>query len=196
MDKGRHPLAGHQPLQKPPCGKLGNRAMIGGHSGGHTMSATLRALAASLVVLASPMLAVPSALSQEMVDATDPAKLGEILKAFGIARQEANSNNGNPQIDGRADGKAYKLFFYGCTEKANCQSVQFWAYWDVEVAVDRINAWNRDTRYGKVYLDEDKDLVLEYDINLAHGASDRNFEESADIWVRLLGKVDKELASN
>jgi hypothetical protein len=160
------------------------------------MFSTLRALAASLALLAMPALHATPASSQDMIDATDPAKLGEILKAFGIARQEANSNNGNPQIDGRADGKAYKLFFYGCTEKANCQSVQFWAYWDLEVPLDRVNAWNKDTRYGKVYLDDDKDLVLEYDINLAHGASDRNFEESADIWVRLLGKVDKELASN
>lgn len=151
---------------------------------------SLRLSLAGLALFATPVLA------QETIDAKDPAKLEAILKGFGVARIEANSNTGNPQIDGRADGKAYKLFFYGCTEKANCKSVQFWAYWDQEATVDKLNEWNRDTRYGKVYLDKDSDVVLEYDINMVNGVSDRTFEDSADIWVQLLGRVDKEVLGN
>lgn len=129
----------------------------------------------------------------DLVDATDPARLAAVLKGFGIARVEANSNSGNPQIDGRAEGKPYKLFFYGCTEKANCKSVQFWAYWDDDAPLEALNAWNRDTRYGKVYLDEDQDVVLEFDVNMVFGATEKTFEDNADIWVSLLGRVEKDV---
>lgn len=146
--------------------------------------------------LAGLALCVAPAFAQETIDATEPSKLEAILKGFGIARIEANSNSGNPQIDARADGKPYKLFFYGCTEKANCKSVQFWAYWDQEVPIEKLNEWNKNTRYGKVYLDDDKDVVLEYDVNTMYGITDRTFEDSADIWVRLLGRVEKEIIAN
>lgn len=126
-------------------------------------------------------------------DARDPARLAGLLRGFGIARVETNSNTGNPMIDGRADGKTYKMFFYGCTDNVDCKSVQFWAYWDKEVAVDKLNAWNRDTRYGKVYRDADEDVVLEYDVNMIHGMTERNFEDNVDIWVTLIARVEKEI---
>lgn len=146
--------------------------------------------------LAGLALVVTPALAQESIGANDPAKLEAILKGFGVARIEVNGNTGNPQIDGRADGKPYKLFFYGCVEKANCRSVQFWAYWDDEAPVEALNAWNRDTRYGKVYLDNDNDVVLEYDVNTIHGIGEKTFEDSANIWVQLLGRVQKEIYGN
>ena len=133
--------------------------------------------------------------SGELIDATDPEKLAAILKGFGIARIETSSSTGNPKIGGRADGKEYQLYFYGCTDHKNCRSVQFWAYWDKDVAADKLNVWNKDTRYGKVYSDDDKDLVLEYDINMISGVSELTFEDSAEIWVELLSSVDKELVS-
>jgi hypothetical protein len=163
-----------------------DRALFGGHP-------MLKSLRVSLALLS---LAATPALAQETIDATDPTKLEAILKGFGVARIEANSNSGNPQIDGRADGKSYKLFFYGCSEKVNCKSVQFWAYWDQEAEVEKLNAFNKDTRYGKVYLDDDKDVILEFDVNMVYGISEKTFEDNADIWVTLLGRVDKDVLGN
>ncbi len=143
----------------------------------------------------APPSAAPAApaAAQDMIDATDPERIAAILKGFGIARVEANSNSGNPQIDGRADGKPYKLFFYGCKDNRNCKSVQFWAYWDDETPLEALNSWNKDTRYGKVYLDDDEDVVLEYDVNLVNGVSERTFEDNADIWTSLLSSVEKKI---
>jgi hypothetical protein len=164
--------------------------MIRGLSEAIHMLNSLRLSLAGLVLLATP------ALSQENLDATDPSRIEAILKGFGIARVEANSNSGNPQVDGRADGKAYKLFFYGCTENANCKSVGFWAYWDDEVPIDKLNAWNKDTRYGKLYLDDDQDVILELDVNLSKGVAEKTFEDTASIWVDLMGRVEKEVIGN
>ncbi len=141
----------------------------------------------------SPPSAAAPAQASDMIDATDPDKLAAILKGFGIARVETSSSTGNPKISARADGKEFQLYFYGCTDNANCRSVQFWAYWDKDVALDALNAWNKDTRYGKVYLDEDKDVILEYDVNMVSGVSDRTFEDSAEVWTELLSSVEKKL---
>jgi len=153
-------------------------------------------LAATRQAVAAAAIGTEAGEPSDTAFARDPHRLAEILKGFGSARIEVNSNTGNPQIDGRTDGKSYKLFFYGCTDKANCKSVQFWAYWDMEAPVDRLNAWNRDTRYGKVYLDGDNDVVLEYDVNMIYGMTDRTFEDNVDIWVTLLGRVEKEIVNN
>ena len=149
----------------------------------------LHALRLSLVGL----LLISTPAWAQSIDATDPSRLEAILKGFGVARVEKNSDSGNPQIDGRTDGKPYKLFFYGCKDNANCRSVQFWAYWDDEAPLEKLNAWNRSTRYGKVYLDGDNDVVLEFDVNMINGMDEKTFEDSADIWGQLIGRVEKEI---
>lgn len=128
----------------------------------------------------------------QLVDASDPEAIEAILKGFGSARI-GQSSSGNPKISGRTDGKAYELFFYGCSENKNCKSVQFWAYWDKEASLDALNNWNKQIRYGKVYLDDEQDIVLEFDVNLVNGVDVRTMEDNVDLWVTLLGRVQKEL---
>jgi len=131
--------------------------------------------------------------AQELIDGTSPEAVVDILKGFGSARLDANQTTGNPQISGRSDGKAYEVFFYGCKDKKDCGSIQFWAYWDGTPELSKVNEWNKNTRYGKVYLDQDEDLVLEFDINLLYGVHPKTVEDSADVWVRLMTKVQNEI---
>lgn len=133
------------------------------------------------------------AAGQELITAAQPERVEAILKGFGIARLGAHKSNGDPQISGRADGKTYEVFFYGCTANANCASIQFWSYWSKQVALEEINAWNAKSRYGKVYNDADGDLVLEYDVNLGVGVDERTLEGDADLWIRLLASVEDDL---
>jgi hypothetical protein len=143
--------------------------------------------------LVAASLAGPAA-AQEAIDGTNPEAIVDILKGFGIARLETASSTGNPKISGRADGKAYEVFFYGCDDaKANCNSIQFWAYWDQDAPLETINGWNKDTRYGKVYVDQDSDIVLEYDVNLLGGISAETLEDNAVIWVQLLARVEEDV---
>lgn len=132
------------------------------------------------------------AAAQELINGSEPERIETIMKAFGIARLETDSE-GDPKISGRADGKVYTVYFYGCTDNQNCKSLQFWTYWDQEVPLDRVNDWNREVRFGKVYIDDEDDLVLEMDVNLVHGIHERTLEEDADIWMRLIGRVEKEI---
>ena len=134
-------------------------------------------------------LAATGASAQDLVDGKDAEAIAALLKGFGSARVETDSD-GDPRIAGRADGKPYKVHFYGCKENKDCTNIQFWAYWEGAVELEKVNEWNRDTRFGKLYVDADGDLVLEYDVNLIGGISERTLEDDGDVWVTLLSRVE------
>ena len=47
-----------------------------------------------------------------------------------------------------------------CTDNANCEDVNFYSgFLDNKPDLETINAWNRDKRFGKAYLDSDLDAV-------------------------------------
>ena len=132
------------------------------------------------------------AVAQELIDGKKPKAIEAILKGFGIARLETDSE-GDPKISGRTDGKAYTVHFYNCTDNKDCSSIQFWTYWDEEATLDKVNEWNKDTRFGKLYIDGDNDVILEYDVNLLGGISEKTLEDDADVWVTLISRVESKV---
>jgi hypothetical protein len=142
--------------------------------------------------LAASVLGASPVTAQEMIDATQPERIAELLKGFGIARLGTHSD-GEPLISGRINGKTYEVFFFDCNDGKECRNIQFWAYWDEPAQLDAINAWNRQTWFGRTYLDEEDDLVLEYAVNLSHGVAEQTLEDSADIWMRMLKGVEEDI---
>jgi hypothetical protein len=62
------------------------------------------------------------------------------------------------------------------TDKPN--SLNFYTYEDggtVDLAA--ANAWNKDYKYSKVYLDDDKDVTLELDLDLTGGVTERRIRD-------------------
>ena len=84
-------------------------------------------------------------------------------------------------------GIPYQLYFMNCTDSTNCEDVQFYSgFLDVKPDLERINAWNRDKRFGKAYLDSDLDAVIEWDVNLEHGLTRENMDAAFSLWWLLL----------
>lgn len=74
-----------------------------------------------------------------------------------------------------------------CTDNANCEDLNFYAgFLDNKQTLEVINAWNRDKRFGKAYLDADLDAVVEFDVNLEHGVSRANLDAAFGIWSIIL----------
>ena len=97
------------------------------------------------------------------------------------------TSEGNPTISGRIDGVSYQVFFMNCTDGANCEDINFYAgFLDLKPTLDVINAWNRDKRFGKAYLDSDLDAVIEWDVNLEHGVTRENLDAAVGIWQLIL----------
>lgn len=144
------------------------------------------------IILAVSLAALsPWAAMASNVSAGDPEVLAEIMRGYGSATISTDSS-GDPKIEGRIDGTRYNVLFYGCKQNTNCGSVQFTTAWSHPgISLDTINDWNRDKRFGKAYLDSDGDPALEMNVNLRHGVSRKNFDDTVDFW-RLVLKTFKE----
>lgn len=138
-------------------------------------------------VLASLLLS--SAAMAQNIDATQPDSILNIARGVGSA-DLSTSEQGDPMISGRIDGTRYTLFFFGCTNKVNCTSIQFYAGWEMEnpVSTRDLNDWNRTKRYGRAYLDNSNDPVVEMDVVMEHGISRRNLEANFDLWKTVMSQ--------
>lgn len=130
-----------------------------------------------------------SALSAQAQTVVDGAQVDEILnlaRGYGSASLETQSN-GDPKITGKVEGVTYQVFFMNCTNNTNCEDLNFYAgFLDNKQTLDVINAWNRDKRFGKAYLDSDLDAVIEFDVNLEHGVTRDNLDAAFPLWTLIL----------
>jgi len=127
-----------------------------------------------------------SAQAQSMIDGSQVDEILNIARGYGSATLEAQSN-GDPKISGKMEGVTYQVFFMNCTDNANCEDLNFYAgFLDNKQTLEAINAWNRDKRFGKAYLDSDLDAVIEFDINLEHGVSQKNLDSAFELWSLVL----------
>ena len=126
------------------------------------------------------------AAAQTIVDGNQVEAIVTMARTIGTASLEKQSN-GDPRIAGTANGIGYQLFFLNCTDNAACEDINFYAgFLDNKPAMDAMNAWNRDKRFGNAYLDADLDAVIEYDVNLEHGVTRENLEAAFSLWTLLL----------
>ncbi len=126
-------------------------------------------------------------VAQTLIEASDVDAIANIARGYGSATVQVDSI-GDPQIVGRIDGVQYTVNFYGCTNGQNCTTLQFRAAWTNPggVTFDDMNRWNQDKRFGKAYLDQDNDPIIEWDVNLFGGVSTRNLDDTFDWWKLVL----------
>lgn len=135
-----------------------------------------------LLALVAPLCVAQPAAAVELIDGTDPTQILDIVKGFGSA-ELATDGAGDPSITGRMEGIRYGIFFYGCTDGRDCSELQLSTGWtDSRPDLERLNAWNRDHRYGKAYIDDENDPCLEMTVNLKYGVTRENLEDTIDWW--------------
>jgi hypothetical protein len=145
---------------------------------------TMKKRTASSVVAASlfACLAATPVYAAKLISAEDPDVILAMANAHGSASLTTDSE-GDPKIVGTIDGTRYSILFYGCSNGTDCDDIQFTAAWGgYRVPMRDINAWNRDMRYGKAYLDDENDPVLEMTVNIDYGVSKRNLDDTFNWW--------------
>jgi len=142
-------------------------------------------------LLAGSALALGLAFSgqaQELLDGSHVEEIMNIARGYGSATL-TTQDNGNPKITGRIEGIGYQVYFMNCENNANCEDINFYTgFLDNKQAMDAINAWNRDMRFGRAYLDSDLDAVIEYDVNLEYGVSRENLDAAFSVWSGILSR--------
>ncbi|MEX8503663.1 MAG: YbjN domain-containing protein [Leptothrix ochracea] len=151
-----------------------------------TLLSRLRTLGLPLLASLALVQGAAAQNSTELITAADPEKILEVAKGFGSATLETDAQ-GDPKIVGRVEGTKYGLYFYGCKGGKQCTDIQFNAAWsEVKVSLDQLNGWNSTRRYGKAFLDRDGDPVLQMSVNLDHGVSRKNLEDTFDWWAKIV----------
>lgn len=121
----------------------------------------------------------------------DSEVIRQLLMDFGLQVESGTDSAGDPKLDSRIDGTRFGVYFYDCKDGGTCQSIQFSAGFDLNNPMDmaRVNKWNRERRFGKVYLDDEGDPFIELDINVDYdGVGKKNFDDSIDIWRLVLSE--------
>jgi len=134
----------------------------------------------------------------EIIRASDVNRILEIAKGFGNVELEQDKQ-GDPKISGMAQGKKFVILFYGCDQGKGCKSISFYAGWKTdnqEVALSDINQWNSDKRFGRMYLDESSDPILQMDVEMENGMTRENLEEVFRDWASVINSASKSLSES
>lgn len=126
-----------------------------------------------MMLLGAAMLAAtaPALAQNRMVTAENPASLVAALQAAGYKAELTKDSTGDPMINSAAGGSRFGILFYGCTNGAKCETIQFSASWNTDKTPDPklINDWNRTKRWTKAFIDKEGDPVIDYDLDLRAG---------------------------
>lgn len=117
--------------------------------------------------------------------------IANFMTDYGLPVEKTKDSDGDPKIESRIEGTNFSVYFYGCDVGQPCNSMQFSAGFNLNdpLSMDTVNDWNRGKRFGKVYIDEDGDPFIEYDINLDFdGVGAKNFDDTIDLWRVILGQ--------
>jgi hypothetical protein len=147
---------------------------------------------ALMTMLAAAVAAQAAAPAQAPVDISDPRNLVQYLQGRGF-RAELDLSEETPSIQSGAAGWRFYIYLQGCKEKKNCRDLLLQASWDTKDGegppIDKLNDYNRDNRFARVYLDKEKDPVIEMDVIFTDGRMDaKMLEEHLDLWSESLGR--------
>ncbi|AFV77230.1 hypothetical protein Theos_2239 (plasmid) [Thermus oshimai JL-2] len=112
-------------------------------------------------------------LAQGVRTALNPDELDALLRSVPY-RYERVEKGGQVAFLVRLSGLKSLLLPMNCEEKG-CTSLMLTASFGMKEkpSLERINAWNRERRFSRAYLDEEGDPVLEADLDLEGGVADR-----------------------
>ncbi len=129
----------------------------------------------------------------QTVTATRPETIAAVLRDAGYRAELTKDDSGDPLIKSSASGASFSVFFYNCTANKECSTVQFYAgFKQPGMTLDKINSWNASHRFGRAYLDDEKDPRIEMDVDLDKGGmSGALFKANLDTWESLLGEFQK-----
>lgn len=125
-----------------------------------------------------------------LIDGNSTGDILNLARGYGSATL-GKQNDGTPKIYGKIDGQPYTIYFSNCDgdSHADCKDLDLYAgYLGVKPSVDKLNTWNRDTRFARAYVDGDGDAGLDMDVNIEHGVSPDNMDSTLSLWAQLVKK--------
>lgn len=144
----------------------------------------MRRIIAGLVLVAGVM--AGGAAQAQMVAAKSPASLVSALQDAGYRAELTKDSVGDPLIKSASSGSRFTISFYGCTDGADCSSIQFYAGWTeaTHCSLEAMNTFSQKYRFVTPQVDADKDCVIQYDLDLDEGGMSKAlFLDTLEFWT-------------
>lgn len=111
-------------------------------------------------------------------------ELCPLVAEIGTARVDRDGN-GEEYIAATLNGINFAVDVYNC--EPDCADLSFTASFEMEgLTVDRMNEWNSTRRFGKAYIRDDGDAVIQIAINTRHGIALETFRDDLVWWETVL----------
>lgn len=123
-----------------------------------------------------------------LVDATSANAVASLMQQAGYRAVVGVDNYGDPTIESSTAGVDFTVYFFGCQNGANCQSLQFLQGFDLPkgTSYQMMNDWNATKRFGFAFLDDESDPFVTMDVNMAYGVSEDNLLDTLRLWDQVL----------
>jgi len=135
-----------------------------------------------------------SAAAQQII-ASDPEGIKDWIASEGIVVKAETDSAGDPKLRVRYYGTSFSVYFYGCENNRDCDSIQFFAgYKTDDVSLAQVNEWNAEFLYTRAYLSDSNSARIEFDVFLGHdGMSKRDFEDVFELWLGSVEDFEKHI---
>jgi hypothetical protein len=146
--------------------------------------------------LAVAALAFAAPANAAMVRAQDPQSIVAALQGAGYNAQLGTDKTGDPMVTSAVSGTKFQVLFYNCTDHKDCRTVQFYSgyHLDKPVALEHMNAFAQENRFGRAYLDKDNDPCLAMDVDLDDGGlSPALFIDNIEFWSTILNDFQRHI---
>jgi hypothetical protein len=144
-------------------------------------------------VAAGALLATQAQAYQIKDGGISAQEVAMVLQSKGYAAAVGVDDDGDPKVTSAADGTRFTIFFYGCKHTERCSSLTFQSAFHIEggMTLERINAWNKDKRFLKGWLDNVNDPYVEMDLDVEHGFLTEGLANNIDTWTAWLPEFKK-----
>ena len=149
------------------------------------------ALIVSLLAATPAVAADSGPCGKGLICASDPATVVAALQQTGYKAKLDKDSEGDPKISSSASGYDFDIYFYGCKDNKQCDSLQFRISFEKDGAntFELANKWNSKKRFSQAYISDKGAFVADYDVTTAGGLTSANFADVVDWWSVTLGNL-------
>lgn len=126
-----------------------------------------------------------------LVCASDPDSVMRAMEKAGLNPKKLADNDGDPMIESEGSVYHFDVYFYGCEQHRNCDSLRLQVAFrkDPENTLELANKWNANKRFLQASVPADGRFVVAYDVATIGGVTEKNFADVLDWWQSMLGEL-------
>lgn len=126
-----------------------------------------------------------------LICASNPQTVMAAMEKAEYKPKLGKDGEGDPMIESDESAYHFDVYFYGCKNNKNCDSLRFEALFEKapENTPEFANKWNAKKRFLQAYIREDGQMGVAYDVATIGGLNAANFTDVLDWWNSQLNEL-------